>query len=1398
MKNAIRISVLAVLLFSAKAALSLYATNFSASDLHTSDFTCNRSPVITCPSNYFGCEGDNVLPDDIGWATAVAGDPDCPTPVVTYTDQIETNDACNGGIMIKRFWRADYPNNSNPWLYAECTQVIFLEDTEAPVISDCPANISVNSDNDCRAVVTWTAPTATDDCELISLSSNIPSGSTFGGGVTVVTYTATDGCGNTSQCSFTVTVNETCCTEDPIITCPANYTACLTGSIAPEVAGQATASFSNDQCGDATITYADVVVSTGPCDGAKVINRTWTATHPDYADLTASCTQVITLMDDVKPVISNCPTDIVINSNSDCQAVATWTAPTATDNCELSSLTANVPSGSTFGSGVTVVTYTAIDACGNSSQCSFTVTVIETCCTEDPIITCPANYTTCLTGSIAPEFSGQATASFSNAQCGNPTITYVDQTVSEGPCSGAKVINRVWTATHPEEGDLTVSCTQVIIVKDDVAPTITGCPSDITIESNSGCNAVVTWTMPVANDNCAVKSFLPNIPIGSTFPPGVTVVTYTALDYCDNSMTCSFTVTVVETCCDDLPTISCPSDFVGCVGSSIDPIVTGTATASYSNSNCGTATVSYTDEVISTGPCDGAQVISRTWTAGQSVDQDLAATCVQMITLIDEDAPVLAACPADVNLTEPNNTYTWNDPTVTDNCTVQLSSNIAKGSAFPVGVTTVVITAEDACGNTSTCSFTVTVEPQSTGSSLVINCPDDIVMTCGDDIDHHQLPLPEVNTDCNLCSGHEIPGFVYMGKHNGHQYYCSKGAATWPSAKSICEANGGHLAIINNLEENNYLAGLLQTNAAYIGLSDSGTEGTFQWVDGSDLSYTRWYPGQPNDYRGYQDYVELLKNGQWNDQYNDKPLEFIMEIPCYTVTQTAGPDDMSNMTGTNTVSYEVTDLCGNTQTCSFEVEVSTGASLTCPDDVTAQTAGTSAAVSYDDPVFSTCCTQGSGASAWHNIPGYVYMGYHRGSHYYCSRENATWQEANNNCRRAGGYLAVVNNAEENAFLAQKLVNQTAFIGMSDHISEGNYACVNGDNATYYNWMAGQPNNYGGQQHYVEMDYNGYWNDNYGYQKREYIMEMPGAYTLELVEGLPSGSDFPVGTTAVTYRATDACGNSETCSFDVTVTSTNTGGGSHTGYCPSYGSNANYAYVKQVQLSNILYKTGNNGGYKFNDSHCVDVSAGSTLPIVLTPGFKYYKYYCYWHIYMDFNDDGDFADEGEYVGHAKSSNSVSGNLPISAHAKSGQIRMRVIMSLNGYPDDACEVYNYGETEDFCLNIWNGQTAKPLAAKNRSISNAIELTGAPDGTDVRDQVVIAEVKISPNPVVDQFRVISNESTIQTVDIFSVSGQMVKSIRYTDKELIDISDLTSGLYLVRMKDENGVEHTQKLIKE
>ena len=59
------------------------------------------------------------------------------------------------------------------------------------------------------AVVTYAAASATDAVGPVTISYSQASGTVFALGTTVVTVTATDGAGNTSSGTFTVTVRDT-------------------------------------------------------------------------------------------------------------------------------------------------------------------------------------------------------------------------------------------------------------------------------------------------------------------------------------------------------------------------------------------------------------------------------------------------------------------------------------------------------------------------------------------------------------------------------------------------------------------------------------------------------------------------------------------------------------------------------------------------------------------------------------------------------------------------------------------------------------------------------------------------------------------------------------------------------------------------------------------------------------------------------------------------------------------------------------------------------------------------------------------------------------------------------------------------------------------------------------
>ena len=123
----------------------------------------------------------------------------------------------------------------------------------------------------------------------------------------------------------------------------------------------------------------------------------------------------------------------------------------------------------------------------------------------------------------------------------------------------------------------------------------------------------------------------------------------------------------------------------------------------------------------------------------------------------------------------------------------------------------------------------------------------------------------------------------------GHTYYYFPSSSTWYEAKKYSENLGGHLVTIGSAEEDAFVFALAGQNPVWIGLSDQDSDGNWSWVTGEPLTYTNWYPGQPdhssNDHEGDECFVHYTaaRTGQWNDNGSFMPNGFVCEVePIYT------------------------------------------------------------------------------------------------------------------------------------------------------------------------------------------------------------------------------------------------------------------------------------------------------------------------------------------------------------------------------------------------------------------------------------------------------------------------------------------------------------------------------------
>ncbi len=85
---------------------------------------------------------------------------------------------------------------------------------------------------------------------------------------------------------------------------------------------------------------------------------------------------------------------------------------------------------------------------------------------------------------------------------------------------------------------------------------------------------------------------------------------------------------------------------------------------------------------------------------------------------------------------------------------------------------------------------------------------------------------------------------------------------TWLAAETACEADGAHLAVIDDAAENMQLV-TSAPSMAWFGTSDRITEGTFLVVVGGPAAYTNWQLGAPTN--DAEDCVQLRSNGFWED-----------------------------------------------------------------------------------------------------------------------------------------------------------------------------------------------------------------------------------------------------------------------------------------------------------------------------------------------------------------------------------------------------------------------------------------------------------------------------------------------------------------------------------------------------
>ncbi|MEM9823572.1 MAG: HYR domain-containing protein, partial [Bacteroidota bacterium] len=373
--------------------------------------------------------------------------------------------------------------------------------------------------------------------------------------------------------------------------------------------------------------------------------------------------------------------------------------------------------------------------------------------------------------------------------------------------------------------------------------------------------------------------------------------------------------------------------------------------------------------------------------------------------------------------------------------------------------------------------------------------------------------------DCAKISN-SIGNLIYLGEFNDSKYYCSNtNNYTWLQARAEAEAFGGHLAIINDAAENEFIRSNILADYVWLGLTDEAQEGTFRTVFGDLAPYLNWKSGEPNNAGGSEDYVRLLRsNGQWTDRNEHFTAEYVVEIPCPAAPLTPTPQVCSladhgpsgNGIGERLVWIDFDDDPTNREYtvtsagASFEEFANGTARLTGVvervDNANRKWAFTVNLINKRD--WSAWSALGRSFKSNNAIEGEDHTTW---TYYELDNNNSTFEGLGAN---AGKTLQITHAPSDYEFGFQ--------VGFGANLKDGDFG-ISG-------WfdLAGSKSGHG--------DFNGDLNACVPNSNN-------GEVSIVQIQGIENGGNFPVGTTQIGYRITDDCGNEEICLFDVVVEGT---------------------------------------------------------------------------------------------------------------------------------------------------------------------------------------------------------------------------------------------------------------------
>ncbi len=749
------------------------------------------------PPVFSNCPGDIIVnaPADqcsaeVAFSTPEAID-NCTGVTVTQTSGPPSGSSFPIGNTTIVFTATDLSGNTSI-----CTFEIMVIDATPPAITVCPNDTMIVINNNCAITIpygTLGLPSATDLCSPpVTITNDYPPDGLFLVGITYVTYTATDTAGNSSTCVQTVILTRGIVIVDyNYIQYPAPYPITVTGTLLPDNTAPGVNSWQS---------FSTVALSSGR---TRIVN-----------DGVAPGPAAFLQHDNVEPCIH---TDAQVPGNEDPSFYYQFDMENLGTSYISYYLYFQFKRQNASNPKNLYVAW-SIDGINYDTSLTIPITIQQFPNNtwkeiyQSLVGITELNNSSVVSFRIYFENQGNPLAYFDNFQyvALNEEIQVAEAIPTNVECpddtdGSIEIINTspgTWQYTidggiswqeepyFPNLGvgiydvrmrmeemlecDVVINVALEITDNDSIPPVITYCPPDTVASANNPENnaALITLDPLEFEDNCTldenmlivwvmtgatVDSDTGMIPNDYPFLLGLTYVTYTITDESDNTSECSFTVLVLT-----IPEISCPDDWLieTYPGECQAELYPGYPTV---NESAGDITITWEMTGATTGSGTGpigayffnGGITYIEWTATNAFGSD---SCIQTITVADNQAPEFSNCPAapfDLGCNPavlPDESMAIDDAgAVTDNCpepVLSASGGAITGTCIKTQLWTVTATDTNIYNLTATCQVTYTW----TDDQLppVITCPDsvEVIADMGETYATVSLDPPVYSDNC--------------------------------------------------------------------------------------------------------------------------------------------------------------------------------------------------------------------------------------------------------------------------------------------------------------------------------------------------------------------------------------------------------------------------------------------------------------------------------------------------------------------------------------------------------------------------------------------------------------------------------------------------------------------------